>query len=729
MARIEEYPEEVKRLAGTVEFIDNEITRLKGLGPARAAHTQAASAIQKANEQKLATYKRARAKPYFGRIDFLKDGGDVPIEAYIGTDHIQDQVFSWTAPFPGQLFYADPQKVVSYAAPKGSIRGRITRKRQYAIENTKLLEVNEVFALPSPKDGQLAAKDTTRDYLSEQLSQSRGGGMHEVIATIQPEQYERIASTPSRVMIVQGVAGSGKSIIGLHRIAFLLSPFNGLSQRISSPSRVIFFGPTRNFLKYVAGLLPSLNVRSVPQLTVRDWLLGTLSARVIVNRGEPLLEKLLRHSGPAWDARSNAAKLKGSLRMARAMERYVATIRRRFESSAADIAIRVDGGSRLVIDRNRVRQVLRSLREGPLNSQRASAIEGVIDAAWLDAKSSWWKLASGRRPIVDRREFGEHARPQVELQTSAFWPILDFRAVYRRFLIDTPGLIAASDGRINAQEAAALAASIPQGVLVFEAEDLGGLAQLDHLLNERVTSRFEHVVIDEAQEVSPIELRVILEHGRGAGFTILGDLTQSLSPQGIDQWREVLPLFRESKVERYLARTSFRATREITKYANRLLKETAPNGLTAIPYRSAGTPVRFVRSPSYAEMVNSIAADLKRFKEAGARTIAVLTKSATDARKLYRALRAGGLEHISLTDEDAAQPSASVSVAPIYLTRGLEFDAVIIAGAGEDNYPSSPLHGTLLYLGVTRAAHQLHIYWLGRPAAALGLSGPKPSGP
>ncbi|MBI4663606.1 MAG: ATP-binding domain-containing protein [Verrucomicrobia bacterium] len=557
--------------------------------------------------------------------------------------------------------------------------------------------------------------------MSERLSRSRGVELRETVATIQPEQYQQIAGQPAQVMFIQGVAGSGKSIVGLHRIAYLLSPFNELSARITSASRVVFFGPTRTFLTYVANLLPSLNVRHVPQRTVRDWLQSTLSAKVIIGHGEPLLEKLLRHSDRQWDALHKAAKLKGSLQMARTLERHVRAQAKRSKDAATPLAVRLDSPTLIILERTVVRRIARSLPSDPLNTQRERLIENLIDAVWNDPASASVVERTEKKALRDR------IHQQVEQQVNAFWPHLDFRREYRRLLSDSQALEAASIKRINEHDRALLTASLPRGHYVFQVEDLGALAYLDHLLTERPNSSFEHVVLDEAQEVSPIEFMVIQRHSQRRGFTILGDLTQSLSPQGIDQWRELLQLFPGATVSRYVARTSFRATREITRYANRVLKRASPRSVTAEPFPREGRPPSFIRSNTFKEMVEAIAIDIRRFDVQGVKTIGVLSKSAIDAKRLHQALRAAGLQHAWLMAGEDTRPGGNVVVAPIYLARGLEFDSVILAGASKDSYPDTPLHGKLLYLAVSRAAHHLNIHWVGQPAHQLCI--PRPTRP
>jgi DNA helicase-2/ATP-dependent DNA helicase PcrA len=722
------HPGEEQYLAETVEFIDSEIQRLKG-PPPWAAHNETAKRLKEMNDEKLERYQTVRPRPYFGRVDFMQEEGGDPTKGYVGTVYIPEHVFSWTSPYARQLFYADPQRVSSYKAPKGQIRGRITLKRQYAIQNSRLLDATEVYrSLPSP-DGRTVAEDSSESFMTKQLSQGRGGELREVVATIQPDQYQQIAAAPGQVMVVQGVAGSGKSIVGLHRIAYLLSPFNERTERITA-SKVVFFGPTRTFLKYVANLLPSLDVRQVTQTTVRDWLQSTLSDRVYLDRGEPLIEKLLRHKGKNWQLAHQAARLKGSLQMARTLARHVEALRKRFVQSAAAMAVRLESATPIILHAVRVRQVVRQVPAGSLNAQRQRVIDRLVDALWDEYTRQRSKTGSGI-PRTTRSEFTERVSPQVEQQVATFWPRVDFRQEYRRLLSDAGVLAVASRGRMIEQESVMLTSSLPKHPNVFQVEDLGALSYLDHLLNDHPRAGFEHVVLDEAQEVSVLDLSVIRLHSQGNGFTILGDLTQSLSPHGIEHWQEVLRLFGGATVSWYVARTSYRATYEITRYANRLLKQAGPRAVTAVPFRRHGPPPSFSPARTYNEMVTAITGDIKELERHGAKTIGVLCKSAVDAKKLHRALHDQGLE-IGLLNRNEV-PTESIVVAPTYLTRGLEYDGVILAGASKEHYPTSPLHTKLLYLAVSRAAHYLHIHWIGQPAPQLGVGrrtsrGRKPGG-
>ena len=526
------YPEERRYLAKTVEFLDREIAKRKARSPARGPYKEDARTLQELDDKCIADYERIRPRPYFGRIDFSPEGDGELIKGYIGSDHIPpNRVYSWASPFAGQLFYAEPDAVNGWDAPKGRIRGEIILKRQFTIDDAKLLDVTEVYQLPSP-DIPRPVEDPAKAFLIRQLSRPRGRKLGEAIATIQPEQYQQIAATPTDVMLIQGVAGSGKSIVGLHRIAYLLSPFHERRdiERIE-PSQCVFFGPTRNFLRYVSNLLPSLNVRSVPQVAVADWLIKTITEAVKLDPRDPLLEKLLRFKGKRWQDAHHAARLKGSLQMARTLDRYVDARRKEILAKASGVAVRIDSVTPLILDARRVHREAASALVGPLNVQRRAFIVRLTSLIWDLYFRANPKLGERARR-QKQQQVGQRVRLQVQRQVSEFWPRLDSRQEYRT-LLSSPGKTwGASRGQLSPQERGVLARSIPPGTQLLAVEDLGPLCYLDHQLNEHRYGEFHHVVLDEAQEVSPIELQEMMRHTRGNGFTVLGDLTQSLSPLG-----------------------------------------------------------------------------------------------------------------------------------------------------------------------------------------------------
>jgi DNA helicase-2/ATP-dependent DNA helicase PcrA len=495
-------------------------------------------------------------------------------------------------------------------------------------------------------------------------------------------------------------------MIGQHRVAYLLSSFINRAKPLSA-SQIVTFGPTKAFLSYVSDLLPSLNIRDVRQVTVAEWLAGTLSVRVRLNRRRPLVEAMLAGRSGQGERAVRAARLKGSMQMVRLLTNHVDACRRRDAAAMEDLWIEAPPGRHLTLNATDMRVALRSLPDGPLNVKRERAIGRFLELLWgvAVAKSPVPEATGGEA----RRAFFARVRDEVERQVSNFWPRRDFRVEYRAALMEEAG--ADSTGRygMDADDVRSLAPSLPKGPAVFGSEDLAPLAYMDALLNDPPPTGFQHVVVDEAQEVTPFELTMIRRHAQDAGFTILGDIAQSLSPHGHDGLAAVSRLFKGSPISRFTVRTTYRATDEIVQVANRLARVLPRTAL--IQTVGHGEAPIFEASRSYAAMVDAIARDINRYIDRNL-TVAVLCKTVAEAKKLSKDLGSKTVPTSALLSADA-DPGAGVIVGPGHLARGMEFDAVILANAGGRNYPPSELHRRLLFLAVTRANHFLCIHWFG----------------
>ncbi len=701
--------EEEQKLDLTISRIDEIIAKDKlwlGMSKGEASITgEAASEMRRRKEQNIRNLEEARPNPYFGRVDFAEDVSPDEIETYyFGKYHIPlDYVYSWQVPI-ARLFYQPLSG--EYEAPIGRITGTVKLKRELLIEQARLVELTDYRLLP-PGVGPAPIEEAS---LTRELSKSRGYELRDIVTTIRPEQYEEIAATLQQVMIIQGVAGSGKSEVGLHRLAYLLSPHNELNLKIS-PKGVIFIGPSKVFLRYISNLLPGLDVEGVNQTTIRDWLRSTLSSPVRLEPRDGLLEKQLTGTKKMLEGEQRVAKLKSSMQMARLIDKHVQMLREGFLKNATNLMFRQE----IVMSEARVRNIIRGTRGDPLNVQRKrvlSEIEGQL-----------------RKKSVIKPE--ESLPSEVEAQLEKFWPELNYKDAYIRLLSDRNALLAASKGSVTEYEADLIGKSLSGKSKMFRIVDLPALCHLDHSLNDRENVRkrgrivptFEHVVIDEAQDVSPLELLLLYRHSSNKAFTILGDIGQCFLPhRGITNWREVKQVFSKETVRRWDARISYRATYELTTYANRILRKVMPGVPRAIPYRRHGEEPAFTRSKSYTDMVTAIAKDIKSLQGQNVQTIAILCKTLKEASSLQKRLIKAGIEDIVLLDKQRAY-QAKVVIASIYLTKGIEYDAVILANARKNNYPNSVLHSKLLYIAVTRAAHRLHIHWFGTLADVLVAPG------
>lgn len=716
-----DFQQEERHLEDVVEWIDNRIND-DGSHPVIAGDVKAADTIVQMKKEKRRELMDSRSNPYFGRIDYILDGDERIRTAYIGSfssgitgipDDLQPPVVHRNAPI-ARLYY-------NPAAGTFSVQGRPVRKasvylkRFLTIDNAKLLEIDDALRLPPPSQPPglpqppIAPGQSTRT-LNETLAGPRGDQMADVVQTIQPEQYEAIAATASPTLIVQGAAGSGKSLIGLYRIDFILSPFSdigGLER--PTPERVIMFGPSPAFLNYVSGLLPGLGVNRVRQMTVNDWLLGQFSARVTLSRDDKVFDDLMSNRRKSSQAQYDAHQFKGGLKMKRLMDNYVRYIVARTKRSALSHLREMPSVSAAELKR----AISQAFSQHPQpNAARANLIENL--AAQVARQN--FQSAAARRGAT-RYDIFNRAKQDVE-SSLAFWKHIDFRTEYVSLMSDPnqiltfaqKGDIGLEDARLISESAAYTDKGQALGIT-----DLAAALYLDYALNGFQSERFQHVVVDEAQDVSPLEVELMRMHCPSDSFTILGDLRQGLLPyKSITNWQSLAGLFNRDKVSRLESRLSYRSTKQITQYSNRVIQ--GLHGRTAktpIAHIRPGRRPRLAPSKSAAAMRQAIANSVRELRrQPNVNSIAVLTKWRRTATEITNALLDAGITGVSEFKPGDIQQT-DIIVSPIVLTKGLEFDAVIVANAGKINYNETDFDRMLLYLACTRARHDIHIHWWG----------------
>ena len=249
--------------------------------------------------------------------------------------------------------------------------------------------------------------------------------------------------------------------------------------------------------------------------------------------------------------------------------------------------------------------------------------------------------------------------------------------------------------------------------------DLAPMLYFDHLLNGHAPPQYEHIVIDEAQDVSPLEVHLLLMHSRNGWFTILGDLRQRLTPyRGVSNWQEMRRVFPPEESRRFDARHSYRSTAQITRLGNRILQRLPEQGgQPPIPHAREGTQPKLHRSPSVREMYAAIA-DQAVEGLANDQTVAVLTRTSWDAEDALKRLREQEIDEAQVLKTNDVIESDLI-VCPILLSKGLEFDLVIIAGVDAARFTGSEMDNRLLYLATTRARHRLEIHWVGKPSPLI----------
>lgn len=720
---------EKQKLSDTVSEIDNNLNYLRR-GPATAAYQEAANEIQRIKDIQIEQLVKSRPEPYGFRYDYYRED-EGQIARYFGLNPIVNEssgeslVISWTSPFAEGYFSKGRKTLIAYLDVEVEITSLL--KRVFDIKESDLKSVTDTYQAqlvandtPSVDDNDIT--DNTKQFLVDRLSEVRIGRPQVAIDTLQYDQFQQIAYSPEEVLLIEGVAGSGKSVIASHRLAYLTSQFTGKTP--IDLRQTIFFGPTKGFIGQIHGLFNDLILDDIRQEPIREWMKDKLSSQIFIRETQELLEHLLRQSGDQWDDEEMASRVKGSIKMVRTLARYTEKLRKGFASQGKDLVINVDRSTQIKIGQREVKRVLRSNRRDVINEERKEIVERLTHIVWLEFYQKHFRSYTSSRwdsETVEgvERNFKEEFRSHVADQVSAFWPDLDYRSVYRDLLSDSSMLQTCSRKKISGAESRSLAASLTARPRVFKPQDLGPLCYLDTLINNRPKEQFQHVVIDEAQELSACELEFVRYHTSNSSFTILGDLTQSLFPEGVEGWGTISQMLKTTaSVNRVPAiRISYRSTDEIVRLANRILRSADKNAKTAYVVGRPGDEPSFNRASSRSEMIKNILNDITNMSERY-KTIGVLCKTSQEAVSIQRGLISEGRMNIDRMEKEDTE-IGDIVVAPIHLTRGLEFDAVILPSVSEAMYPDTSLHARLLYIGATRAAHVLSLHWHGKLSPPL----------
>lgn len=657
----------------------------------------------------------ALGKPYFTRIDFTEDGGSKSTY-YIGkygvidSDTLESVVVDWRAPL-ANLYYSGQLGRVEYVAPDGKVAGDLTLKRQFDISDGKL---NSIF------DTDIVSQDA---YLQNALNQMNGERLKEIVTTIQAEQNYVIRYPLRQSLVVQGVAGSGKTTIALHRIAYLLYAFRDQLR----PENMLILAPNPLFLNYIAGVLPDLGVERVNQTTfpmlLSDWLGRMLGKIDFSDRTETVLNL------PADErkALTRIARLKGSVKLQTALDAFFSSWESRF---SPEDGIRF-GPVSLWTKEEMDRFLFVDEAPFPMARRVSEFKKQLLLRAKAAAKrlEAWFLSESDRRAELIRKE--HESKPDLVAHLNRLYESRDARIRQTReqvkpfadeVIASLPSMEPISlyrdfwesvEDDYGFSEAARRTIARIDAKMPLEPEDAAPIAYLAMKLHELPRHEIRHVVIDEAQDFSAFEYMLLTRMMPSATFTVVGDLMQGIhSWRGLQSWDEITQSVFRGACSTHSLITSYRSTVEVMETALRVAKHRPTPGQTEV--RSVirhGEKTEFRAFTGEAEQASLIADTIARWQEAGMRVIAVIERRRETVARLVKRLPAQ--LNARVLDTEDTEYTGGVYVSPASAVKGLEFDGVIIADASENLYPDADLDARLLYVALTRPLHRLCVLYSG----------------
>ena len=685
----------------TVHF-STDFTRLTEINQYLTLHQGQMNSYGSTYKQ-IEKYKRMLSTPYFGRFDFTEEDLEEQEKIYVGLYNVVDSknydilVYDWRAPI-SSIFYQHELGIASYRAPKGTIKGNVGLKRQYKIHQG---------ALQYYFDCSLKIDD---EMLQEVLSRNTSPKMRNIVETIQKEQNKAIRDLESELLMVQGVAGSGKTSIALHRIAYLL--YHGMVDKLRT-NNILILSPNEIFSKYISGVLPELGEENVEQSTFDALALKLLGEQIRREKREEWLETLFRcDCSEEVERRKRAVVFKGARTFAAVLERLIAVYEKKYIPFED---IYYDG--MIIETKQLLKNQLLQDKIGRPTAKRLKRIENIL----LD------RIHTQRKIRIKKIEALAQKMDGHEFEIKSFSRLLSMKEsnkllkrIKRITSIDVLSVykLLYSDLRLFYKLTEDMSLPEDIGEIIEETKkrlDNGIIAYEDcapllflklRLEGSEGFSEVKQMVIDEAQDYTPMHYEVFHLLFKDARFTILGDIYQSLDKEEkLSLYQEIADIMDRRKTLQLFLNRSYRSSFEISSFAQLIIGRS----YDSVPIERNGMKPVMLQEATIQALERGIISHAERLTAEGWGTIAILCKTRTESEALYNRLK------IALDTKliyDGEEVESGVMILPIYLAKGLEFDGVIVYDVSVDRY-SSAMDQKLLYVACTRALHRLVLCWKG----------------
>lgn len=654
--------------------------------------------------KRIEKYTRILNSPYFGRFDFKEDTYDDTDQLYIGLYNLIDDdtssilIYDWRSPISSMFYQCEIGKG-SYNAPFGTISGDIFMKRQYKIKNSEL----KYFF-----DSSITIND---EILQEVLSQNSSSNMKNIVETIQKEQDVIIRDTENELLIVQGVAGSGKTSIALHRIAYLL--YVGMGSKLYS-NNILIISPSSVFSKYISGVLPELGEKNVEETTFDNIVVDFLDNKfTFENRKQQLESLIINDNHQNLNIKMENTKFKGSKTFVTILDRLIHYYEHKlthFEDLYYDGKIIetkeqlnnlfLNGKMNMPISKKLKRIESMMLNKiHPLRKARLEKIQKIV----LNGIGHELEIKSFSRlmAIKEAKALMKHIHKFTEV---------DYAALYK-LLFNKTGLL------LKLSKGLELPKNIDQMILettrslhkdYINYEDCAPLLYLKLRLNgSRAFSDIQQVVIDEAQDYYPLQYEVFNLLLPRAKFTVLGDFNQTLEKPGDKSiYNDVEEILCKKKSIKLSMNKSFRSSMEINAFTQKILN----SNQEFLSFDRHESEPQIIFKDNKSLLYESIIQDIHSYESRGYESIAVICK--TEKETLLVQKKLSNLTNIKLLNTEDTDSIKGTLAIPSYISKGLEFDVVLVFNVSKDNY-NSEFDRNLLYVACTRALHQLAIYYTG----------------
>ena len=624
-------------------------------------------------EHKILLLEKMIKSPYFARIDFKFDDEDEFEKIYIGRSSLRKNsyqemyVYDWRSPI-ASVFYRFMTGEAFYDAPCGRVTGELNLKRQYEIKNGKL----EYFF-----DSDVQIVD---EFLRQLLSQNTTAKMKAIVETIQHEQDVVIRDMENDLLMVQGVAGSGKTSIALHRAAYLM--YQGLQTKLSA-NNIMIISPNSIFEQYISNVLPELGEDNVISSVFEDILSELLNGRKIQSRND-FLENLIVNSKYKEISR-NSIEFKTSSFFREILDQFLIDIPRQwieFED------VYYEG--KCVVSRQILKDKILGRTETPLGIKLEQLEDYILEQIFGTGK--------GRGHKEEKNLIKQEIQKFIKIDIVELYKILFSNEAYFYSLLQN------SNPSQNIKNIWKYTKENLEADSLYY-DDAIAIAYL--YLKIYGTNKYKNikqVVIDEAQDYYPLQYEIFNLLFSNAKFTILGDMKQTLAKkEDISFYEQIQKILNKKKSSLIMLDKSFRCTNEILNFSLKFIEQSSQ---IKSFNRNGDSPKVYIADNSEI-FIDEIVKEIKLCQEKGFQSICLICK--TEKNSIYLFNKIKHKLDIQLIKNGSVSDLQGVFILPVYMSKGLEFDAVLICDADSQNYHDED-DKNLLYVACTRALHKLSLF-------------------
>lgn len=691
--------------------------------------------LMKIDQSRLEILETLINKPYFGRVDFCEIGKQT--ESYfIGKTSVDDAktkkllVLDWRAPLAG-LYYSGDIGEVMYNSPEGLIIGDLYLKRQYEIVDGVLVNIFDKGLTPMD------------EFLQKALWEKKDNRLGDIVTTIQDEQNQIIRASKDGVLIIQGVAGSGKTTIVLHRIAYLMYTY----QDIFKAEKILMIVPNKLFLDYISDVLPDLGVHDIEQVTFEMLYEQSFGKRLNSNSEVNKLKKLiqLNKEDEVRKALEFVSAFKGSLSFKRIIDDYIGQmllealpkedviLMNQTLYSYDELEKLFNGQFTYLPLAKRKEKVMQYIKdtiedrvvkiEARINKQYKEKLVKIKQDTGLTENERNKKISILADKRIEYTNILNESILSIPKEYLTKWVNFDIEKLLLKLLSDASLMKKHSKTALSEEEIQIICDYTHNRVKgKIEYEDIPALIYMKFVIEgSPLLKKYTHIVVDEAQDYNPFQMHVLTMTSANKSFTIVGDIAQGINAyRGISNWDDLsLQVFKANTTYKTIS-ICYRSTKEIIDFGNAVISSLEDDNIVlGKPALRRGNKPSVIACEDQDTMLSGIFEKVRSLKRQNFKSVAIICKVEATCKLVYEKMLPQFEEEVQMFTGQEEHYRSGITIMTPQLSKGLEFDAVIIVDLKPYHYDHDPLDIKLLYVAITRALHELVVFHVGQASGLI----------